>query len=419
MAKKKKKKGKKENAEKPLPRGIDRRYGRYRVRIHIDGVQYSVGDYDKLSLAKLAREEAEKQKIKGTFVPGSVRRQLAKEKRAKKLAKKQAKNLTVKDWSEQWLESLADASPPRSPGTIASYRSTLNAHVLGPLGTKPLAKVTREQIQACVDAASKGRTASPGRNTLRTVRAMYNAAIEAGKGGVKKNPAIGVKSAGHSRLRTDDEVPTLDELQRIVAAMPPGQALAVELAAWCSLRIGEVIGLQRRDITGLDVPGGAALHVRRQWLSKARPPDYGPPKDGSARTIHIPANLVPRIEKQLERVGNAPNAPLFPSTVDPTRPISHNALTARWRKARDTVRPGLDFHALRHFGLTFYAQQGATPEEVMRRGGHKDASVAQRYQHASAARDQELTARLNAVVEKAAKERAEAEKAATVEGAKE
>ena len=381
--------------EKNLPRGISRRRGGYYVRMSVDGVQYHVGDYTSLSLAKLALDEARRQKILGTFIPASEKWRRLREARA--AAKK--RQVTVGQWSQKWLQSLETASPPRSPGTIASYRSTLNAHVLDALGDVALADVTTEQIQGCVDAASQGKTVSPGRNVLRTVRAMLNAAIEEDAGGITTNPAVGVKVAATSRGRKDEDVPTLAELRRIVAAMPEDYALTVELAAWCSLRIGEVLGLQRGDFTGLDVPGGAALHVRRQWLSKARPPQYGPPKDDSARTVAIPDALVGRVKEQLRRAGGAEDSPLFPSPTDPRRPISHNALGARWRKARDTVRPGLDFHALRHFGLTIYAQQGATTEEVMRRGGHRDASVAQRYQHASLERDRELTARLNEAIE--------------------
>ena len=47
----------------------------------IDGVQYHVGYYETLSLAKLAKEEATRQKILGTFVPATERRRRARETR--------------------------------------------------------------------------------------------------------------------------------------------------------------------------------------------------------------------------------------------------------------------------------------------------------------------------------------------------
>ena len=64
-----------------LPRGIVRVRGQYRVRMSIDGVQYHVGYYETLSLAKLAKEEATRQKILGTFVPATERRRRARETR--------------------------------------------------------------------------------------------------------------------------------------------------------------------------------------------------------------------------------------------------------------------------------------------------------------------------------------------------
>ena len=115
--------------------------------------------------------------------------------------------------------------------------------------------------------------------------------------------------------------------------------------------------------------------------------------------MSIPAALVRKIKQHLDDyVGPDPVSPLFPSSTDKTRPMSHSAFRRRWDKARMRVRPGLDFHALRHFGLTQFAQAGATPAEAMRRGGHRDPEVAQRYQHASLERDRELTKKLNAAI---------------------
>ena len=378
-----------------LPRGIVRVRGQYRVRMSIDGVQYHVGYYETLSLAKLAKEEATRQKILGTFVPATERRRRARETREAEKVRK----VTVRQWSEQWLESLKEEERPRSPSTILSYESTLNAHVLDMLGDMPLVEVTSDDVlQCCLAATDGGRHPSVARNVRGTVRAMFNAAIRDGIGGLTENPAANIKIKNTSRMRSDDEVPTLEALNKIVANMPEGYALAVELAAWCSLRVSEVIALQRGDFTGLDTPDSATMKVQRQWLSKGNPPQYGAPKDGSYRTVHIPAALVPKIKSQLVKAGPGKEALLFPSPVDPSRPISHNALARRWNQAREKVHPNLSFHSLRHFGLTWYAQQGATTEEVMRRGGHRDPEVAQRYQHASLERDRELTKKLNAAI---------------------
>ena len=56
------------------------------------------------------------------------------------------------------------------------------------------------------------------------------------------------------------------------------------------------------------------------------------------------------------------------------------------------------FHDLRHPGLTIFAQLGATPAELLHRGGHRDVDVALRYQHATRERDAALTSRMDSHV---------------------
>ena len=62
-------------------------------------------------------------------------------------------------------------------------------------------------------------------------------------------------------------------------AMPDRLRIAVPLAAWCALRLGEVLGLERRDLEHLDDPEKAVLHVRRQFNVKAN--TLTPPKADS------------------------------------------------------------------------------------------------------------------------------------------
>lgn len=378
--------------KRKLPVGITYREAtdRYRVRVTYEGKQYEYGAYDGLELAKAALQQARLEIITRTFIPPRVRTQMRKERQAFE----EAQQITLRDWSEQWLADL-EASD-RSPATLASYRSTLNAHILPALGDKNLVEITEDEVTDLVTRATAGgRKPGAGKNAAVTLRAMLNAAIEQGVGGLESNP-VPTLAVTASRPRDDSELPTLAEVKALTEAMGPKFDLAVDLAAFCQLRLGEVLGLQRRDVLDLDT--APRLRIERQWQSKGAPA-YTPPKDESYRTIAIPAHMVPRLKEHLDLyVAGAPEAPLFASPHDPMRPFSHSAFTRRWQAARKTIRPDLEFHALRHFGLTLFAQQGATVEEIMRRGGHRDPEVAQRYQHSSLERDRELTARMNAVL---------------------
>src|SRR5699024_2645831 len=146
------------------------------------GASYSLKD------ARAGLGTARSQKALGTFVPPAERRRQLKALREQE----RREAITVRAWADVWLEALeTDSDRPRSPGTIRSYRSTLNAHVLAPIGHMNLKDVTPEHVEAVLEAArGKGKTASTSapRNVARTLRAMFNAAITAEAGGVEENP---------------------------------------------------------------------------------------------------------------------------------------------------------------------------------------------------------------------------------------
>lgn len=393
-------------SKKKLPRGIDKIGSGYRVRIYVDYQQHHVGVFTTLADAKAALVIAEGQKARGTFVPPKVRRAQVKALREQELREQ----ITVRAWADVWLEALSGddkarraakfTDPARSPGTVRSYRSTLATHVLTPIGDLNLKEVTPEHIDALLDEARlKGESAA--RNVARTVRAMFNAAITAQAGGVEDNPVkvkIGKGPVGQV-ADLDERTATPDEVRRLAAAMPDRLALSVLLAAWCALRQGEVLGLQRRDFTGLNTPDGAQVQIARQWHSKASPPAYQEPKRGSARKVYVPASIAVKVVEHLAKyVAPAPDAPVFPGVHNPARPLAQSALDRHWRAARDQVRPGLRFHDLRHVGLTEFARTGATLKEIMKRGGHTDMHTAMIYQTAAAERDRALTAKMDAAI---------------------
>lgn len=379
--------------KRKLPRGIDMVGKWYRARISVDGRQYHVGLWPTLTDAKTALAVAWGQKAAGTFIPPADRRRLAKARRAED----ERAALTLRQWSDVWLETLT--KDDRSPGTISSYRSTLKVHILPVLGDRRLIDVEPEDVTELLDAVrAKG---GPWGNVARTLRAAFRAAVAVNAGGLTESPVqVTIKKDGHATSAIDEgDVATPAEVRAFAEAMPADLAIAVQLAAWCALRLGEVLGLQRRDFEHLDDPRRATLHVRRQWNTKASPPEYTKPKDDSGRVVAIPASLVPAIVAHLDAyTGPDPESPLLPGSVDPHRPVSQTKFDKAWREARSGVRPGHRFHALRHVGLTRYAQQGATVQEVMARGGHKDMKAAMRYQHAERVRDRTLTNKLDEMI---------------------
>lgn len=384
-------------APSKLPRGISAYRGRYRVRMDHEGRTVALGMFDTLLDAKAALNIARADAARGLFVPPAERRAVrkAEDERAG------AESMTLGEWSERWLAAL-EANPDRSKGTIVAYRSVLKNHVIPQLGDVRLVDLTTELVAEHVATLARlpskrhagARTNGIAPNATIVLRSCINAAVKSRAGGLE---AFTFPDAPkHRRVRPEDEqgdVATPEEVKALTAAMPEHLRVAVPLAAWCALRMGEVLGLQRRDLEHLDDPDSATLHVRRQWNSQAKA--LTPPKADSVRSIAIPTALVSALLTHLDTfTGPETTAPVLCGARGVR--VSQSTLDRHWREARDTAgRPGFHFHNLRHTGLSAYAVEGATLAELLHRGGHTDVTVALRYQHATAVRDRALTERLN------------------------
>ncbi len=75
---------------------------------------------------------------------------------------------------------------------------------------------------------------------------------------ILRNPCV-VKGAGQEH---SPERPMLSiaEVDAFTAAMPEPWRIAVEVAAWCHLRVGEVLGLERRDVD--------LVHAASRWSGR-------------------------------------------------------------------------------------------------------------------------------------------------------
>jgi len=216
------------------------------------------------------------------------------------------------------------------------------------------------------------------------LKAMLNTAVADEM--IVRNPCT-VKGAGVDRA-SERPVASIAEVAAAADAMPERLRLAPLLAAWCQLRRGEVLGLQRRDIDMLH----GTIRVERAWAQSADGRTLiAPPKTAAGRRVlAVPPNTLPELSGHLERfTGPGPESWLF--TAGGGKPFAISSLEKAWRRARLAAgRPELRFHDLRHSGLTWAAAVGASVRELMARGGHATPTMALRYQHATADRDKAL-----------------------------
>ena len=171
-----------------------------------------------------------------------------------------------------------------------------------------------------------------------------------------------MKGAG-STAATERPVASAAELTAATEAVPEQYRAGYAIAAWCQLRRGEILGLQRRHI---DLKR-QRIKVEQEWVLAAGRPflKESPTTAAGYWSIDIPTRIVPLIEAHRERhVGPEPEAWLCGNG----RPISPRHFYRAWEEARKKVALKMTFHDLGHSGLTWSARREAPLAELMLRG---------------------------------------------------
>jgi integrase len=200
-----------------------------------------------------------------------------------------------------------------------------------------------------------------------------------------------IDGAGRSKRRRPLR-PIADpaELNALVAAMPERYRLLTLVMAWCALRYGEATALRRRDV---DLKAGV-VHVDRGVTRTKGKWHEDTPKAGEEADVAVPPHLLDDLAEHCR--GLHRDDLLFPA------PRGGFLIAATYSKvfraaAAAIGRPDLRPHDLRHTGLFWAAEAGASPQELKQRGRHKTAQASQVYWHAAKARDAEIAKQMSAM----------------------
>lgn len=324
----------------------------------------------------------------------------------------QARSIGFAEYANRWIE-LIRTQPNRSGkkralGTVRSYKSKVDGYLIPEFGDTPVRAIDEARIRVMTNRLDaipsplnpKSKFNGVTRPVLVVLMMILRQAARDGV--IPSAPNISVPKQEPVRHDADrdelDDVATPEQVEALYEAVPQPWAIMVLFAAWCQLRRGECLGLQRRDIEW-HPDGSATLHVRRQLSANSGDYTGKLKSDAGKRSLSIPAIMLKRLEGHLrDNVAPEAKAPLVPAHARGSVPLSNTRWGYIWMDARDSVAglaPRFRFHDLRHTGLTIFAQEGATLAELMRRGGHSDIRVVLRYQHATMARDRELAERMS------------------------
>ncbi|WP_115728059.1 tyrosine-type recombinase/integrase [Actinomyces culturomici] len=326
---------------------------------------------------------------------------------AAEAARARAQARTVGIVAAEWLDVGAESGTkgkPWKPKTLEHYRRQVAAHLdPTPLAALPVCDVTEADVRAWRDALPPGR-----KGGRRNAEVMLSGVLAHAQraGDIPTNPADRILGWGRDPhvKQGATTIATPAQIDTIREHMPDRYRAMIDLAAWCALRFGEVTELRRGDVHG------DTLHIRRaaEHVTGRGFVVDAPKSAAGIRTVTMPATVAQRVSDHLAaHVLASPDALLFPSQKDPAHHLGNStlwhlyapAVAAAGLPTESTPRlKRFTFHDLRHTGLTYGAQVGATPAELMARGGHSDPKTAQIYQHATAERDRALAARLDALI---------------------
>lgn len=309
---------------------------------------------------------------------------------------------TFGTYAAAWLDHRTTRNgDPLRPKTRAEYDRILSVG-LADFAADRLSAITPARVRAWHAGRMKDAGATMAGNEARLLRAILATAEDDDI--IDRNPVpaqLARSSAGKAH-----RMPTLAELGVMLDTIDTRYRLAVLLAAYGGLRLGEWRALRRQDVTVSE--GSAVVRVERQALWVAGKWEATPPKTSEGiRTVVLPRALAADIEQHLaEHVGPFPGDLLFPPPSGGDGFLHDRTWNRAWNRARDaagvrtpiTDKAGkvightalVREHDLRHFAGTHHAQGGATMKQTMAFLGHSTPSAAMRYQHALDERAQEL-----------------------------
>jgi integrase len=290
--------------------------------------------------------------------------------------------IAFRDFGTRWVEERDIAETTRE-----RYDQVLRTHLLPMLGALAVSDMREADVRSWhKDRRSAGVSQATTAKAYRLLHAILHTAADDGL--IRRNPCR-IRGAGEEKA-TERPVLTVDEVFALADAIRPRFRCLVLLAAFTSLRFGELAALRRPQ---LDLDAGEVRVVHSQAeLRKGRLLTKGPKSAAGSRIVSIPAALIPELRSHVQWFAeSAPDGLVFVGPLG-GRLLRRN-FRRLWGQAVSAVQldpAAVHFHDLRHTGNHLASATGATTKELMARMGHSTMRAALIYQHATRERDRKI-----------------------------
>jgi integrase len=221
-----------------------------------------------------------------------------------------SKSITVAQAAQDWISYIEGEGRERT--TVHRYKEIVRLHIVPRLGNEKLAKLTTPRINAFRDELLKAMSRPMAKKVLVALKATLKDAKR--RGNVAQNVASDVSITAHGRnkpkLEIGRDIPTRNEIQRIIDAGKPGKGRALLMtAALTGMRASELRGLRWSDV---DL-AKRQIHVR-QRADRYR--KIGAPKSvAGVRTIPIGDMVVNTLREWKLQCPKGTENLVFPTNV--------------------------------------------------------------------------------------------------------
>lgn len=270
---------------------------------------------------------------------------------------------TVAEYARVWA-----ASRPHNRRTAKRIDSLIRNHIAGtPLGDRQLKQVLPSEAQAWVSGRAGVLAASTASGLVSTVRSIYKAAVLDRLVAVSPFAAVKVPAVEPVRI-----VPlTVEQVRKLVDAMPKRNRAMVIVQAGLGVRIGELLALRVQDVDFLR---------RTARVEFQLPPDEAereaPKTPLSKRTLPLPTFVAESLAAHIEEFPPLPDGSLFYNTRKAVWRTSNYGWKVFVPAAKRAGLPeGTTSHDLRHHYASVLLHAGESVVAVAERLGHRNANL--------------------------------------------
>ena len=286
--------------------------------------------------------------------------------------------MTLGEWLDRWLEERV--APSVRESTLESYRYHIRHHIKPRLGSKPIGKITADDVQKLYrEIQNCGRIQEDpvwghalSGSTVRRLHGVFHMAMDAAVRAhlIPKNPTEGVtlpkKETVPKQVLNDAQ---LERFMKEVQNDPIWHDFFyTELTT--GLRQGEICGLMWSDF---DEDHGTLSVRRTLHIQKGGRLVTGETKTGTGkRTITLPPSTAGLLA---QRKKSSYSQWIFPNPLRPEQPANPNAAYNHLKTLlKRAGLPSIRFHDLRHTFATHALASGVDAKTLSGILGHTQAS---------------------------------------------